>query len=56
MGKDRFLLGILLAIAALALLAVILFLTRQSGQQGYVADDTPEGVLRNYVLALENKD
>ena len=56
MGKDRFLLGILLAIAALALLAVILFLTRQSWQQGYVADDTPEGVLRNYVLALENKD
>jgi hypothetical protein len=53
--RDRFLLIVLLVIAALAALAVGLFFLRQ-GQQDYVSDDTPQGVVRNYVLALEKKD
>jgi hypothetical protein len=53
--RDRFLLGILGSIVALALLAVGLFFLRQ-GSQDYVSDDTPQGVLRNYVLALEKRD
>ena len=55
MAKDRFLLIILLIIAALAALAVVLFFVRQ-GSQDYASDDTPQGVVRNYVLALEKKD
>jgi hypothetical protein len=54
-ARDRFLLIILLVIVALAALAVGLFFLRQ-GQQDYVSDDTPQGVVRNYVLALEKKD
>jgi hypothetical protein len=53
--RDRFLWIILLTIAALAVLAVVLFFLRQ-GEQDYVPDDTPQGVVRNYVLALEKKD
>jgi len=56
LGKDRFLWGILLGIAALAVLAVILFFARQSGQEGYASEAAPEGVVRNYVLSLEGKD
>ena len=55
MVRDRFLLIILLVILGLAALAVGLFFLRQ-GQQDYVPDDTPQGVLRNYVLALEKND
>jgi hypothetical protein len=53
--KDRFLLTILVVIAALAALAVGLFFLRQ-GQQDYVSENTPQDVIRNYVLALERKD
>ncbi len=55
MVRDRFLLIILLVIVALAAVAIGLFFLRQ-GQQDYVSDDNPQGILRNYVLALEKKD
>jgi hypothetical protein len=55
MKQDRFLTGILIGIAVLILVALVLFLTRQD-KQTYVSDDTPEGVVHNYVLALLNKD
>lgn len=55
MIRDRFLLTILIVITALAALAVGLFFLRQ-GQQDYVSEDTPQGVIHNYVLALERKD
>ncbi|HEY5670953.1 MAG TPA: hypothetical protein VIS10_13230 [Anaerolineales bacterium] len=55
MAKDRFLLIILLIIVALAALAVVLFFVRQ-GSQDYGSDISPQGVVRNYVLALEKKD
>jgi hypothetical protein len=55
LGKDRFLWAILAAIALLAVLAVALFFLRR-GTQEYTSDDTPQGVVRNYVLAVEKKD
>lgn len=55
MKQDRFLTGILIGIALLIVAALVVFFARQD-QQTYVADDTPEGVVRNYVLAAINKD
>jgi hypothetical protein len=55
MRQDRFLLVILLAILLLAATAVGLFLTRQRNL-AYGPDDTPAGVVRNYVLALNQAD
>ena len=55
MKSDRFLLALLIGIAALVLAALSLFFTRQS-RQAYGPQDTPQGVVRNYVLALEKRD
>jgi len=51
MKQDRFLIGILVGIGVLVVAAFVLFFVRQS-QLNYVADDTPAGVVQNYVLAL----
>lgn len=55
MLKDRFLLGIFIGISVLVIAALILFFVRQ-GQVSYVDDSTPEGVLRNYILAIQKHD
>jgi len=55
MKQDRFLVGILVGIAVLVVVALTLFFTRQDKQE-YVADDTPEGVVHNYALAVFNED
>ena len=55
MKKDRFLIGILVGIGVLAVLAIVLFATRQS-KATYVADDNPAGVVQNYVLAIYKMD
>lgn len=55
MKQDRFLTGILIGIGVLILLALGLFFTRQE-KRDYVADNVPEGVVHNYVLATLNKD
>jgi hypothetical protein len=55
MKKDRFLIGILVGIGVLAVLAIVLFSTRQT-KATYVADDNPAGVVQNYVLALYKLD
>jgi hypothetical protein len=55
MKQDRFLLGILVFIGLLIIAALALFFIRQDTQV-YVADDTPEGVIRNYALALQKQD
>ncbi len=55
MKQDRFLLFILIGIAALIVIALTLFFTRQDTQT-YQPDDTPEGVTYNYALAVVNKD
>jgi len=55
MKPDKFLTGILIGIGLLILLALTLFFTRQE-KRDYVADNTPDGVVHNYVLAVLNKD
>jgi hypothetical protein len=55
MKQDKFLTGILIGVGALVLLALVLFFTRQD-KRDYLAEDAPEGVAHNYVLAVLNKD
>ncbi len=55
MKQDRFLTGILIGIGILIIVALGLFFIRQD-KRDYIADDTPEGVTHNYVLAVVNKN
>lgn len=55
MKQDRFLQGILIGIIVLVALSLLLFFLRQ-GQAEYTAGDTPEGVARNFALALQKRD
>ena len=55
MKQDRFLTGILIGIGVLVIAALAVFFTRRDSQT-YVADDTPEGVVHNYVVAVLEKD
>ena len=55
MKQDRFLIGILAGITLLVVVALALFFTRR-GASNYTADDTIQGVLHNYVLALQKQD
>jgi hypothetical protein len=55
MRQDRFLTGILIGIGVLIIAALVVFFMRRDGQS-YVAEDTPEGVVHNYVVAVLNKD
>ncbi len=55
MKQDRFLTGILIGIGVLVVVALAVFFTRQD-TRSYVAEDTPEGVVHNYVLAVLNRD
>ena len=56
MKQDRFLLGILIGIGVLVALALGLYFTRQDRALTYGSDDTPEGVVRNYVVAVFKRD
>lgn len=55
MKQDRFLTGILIAIAALVVVALLVFFTRRDNLV-YVPDDKPAGVVQNYVVALHKHD
>ena len=55
MKQDRFLIVILAAICLLVILAVGLFFIRQDTDT-YGAEDTPEGVVRNFIIAIHNED
>jgi hypothetical protein len=55
MKQDRFLTGILIGIGVLIIAALAVFFLRKDGQS-YVSDETPEGVVHNYVLSVINKD
>lgn len=55
MKQDRFLTGILIGIGLLVVMALAVFFTRRDTQT-YVSDETPEGVVHNYVVAVLNKD
>jgi hypothetical protein len=52
---DRFLLGILIGIGVLVLAALSLFIARR-GEARYAPETIPEGIIQNYVLALQKKD
>ncbi len=53
--EDRFLVGILSVIAILILAALALFFLRR-GSQAYLAENSPQAVVHNYVLALQKGD
>lgn len=55
MKQDRFLQFILIGTAVIAVLAVILFLVRKDTHE-YSDDQTPRGVVENYILAVFNKE
>ena len=55
MKQDKFLMAILGVIAILVVAALGLFLVRQ-GQQTYLNQDTPSGVVHDYILALQKGD
>ncbi len=55
MKQDRFLIGILLGIAALILLALVVFFAR-SDDLVYVNEATPQGVVQNYIVAIQKRD
>jgi hypothetical protein len=55
MKQDRFLTWILIGIAILIVAALAVFFTRQN-QASYVSDQTPDGVVHNYVVAVLKKD
>ncbi len=55
MKQDRVLFGILGVIVLLVIVSLGLFFMR-GGEQKYGPEDTPEGVVRNYVLALNKQD
>lgn len=55
MKKDKFLTGIIVAIVLLMVLAIALFFMRQS-QAGYLDESSPEGVVHNFIYAIQQKD
>jgi hypothetical protein len=55
MKQDRFLIGILIGIVVLVVISLGLFFTRKDSEE-YIADDTPEGVVHNYVVAIHKRD
>jgi hypothetical protein len=53
--SARWLLGIALAVAAVAVASVVLVLVRQP-ERSLLPEDTPEGVVQRYVLAIQRQD
>ncbi len=55
MRQDRFLIGILAGIGVLVVLSLAIYFVRRGGLE-YGGEDTPEGVVQNYVIALQRSD
>jgi len=55
MKNDRFLTGIFIGIGVIILLALGVFFMRQNTST-YIAEDTPAGIVHNYVLAIYQQD
>lgn len=55
MKQDRFLTAILIGIAVLIVVALVVFFSRKDNLN-YVGEDTPEGVVQDYVVALHKRD
>jgi hypothetical protein len=56
MKQDRFLVGILIFIALLVAAALALFFIRREQGATYLPEDTPAGVVYDYVLAIQRQD
>ncbi|HRV95562.1 MAG TPA: hypothetical protein P5526_25635 [Anaerolineae bacterium] len=56
MKNDKFLIGIVIGIVVLVIVSLTVVLLRRPGEESYIADDTPAGVVHNYYLALQRKD
>ncbi|MBN1135176.1 MAG: hypothetical protein JXM73_01230 [Anaerolineae bacterium] len=54
-GTDKFLIAIVAGVVILVVVAFILTLLRVEAPQ-YQADDTPQGVAYNYLLAIQRQD
>ncbi len=55
LAQDRFLVSILGVITLLVIAALAIFIIRQ-GQETYLNQDTPTGVVHDYILALQRGD
>ncbi len=55
MKQDRFLIGILVAIGLLVAVSLVLFFVRRDNLT-YGSEDSPAGVIRNYVIAIQQQD
>jgi hypothetical protein len=55
MRRDRFLIFVLVGLAVLAMAAILSVVIRTQ-HEGYVDDNTPAGVVHNFVLALQWDD
>ena len=55
MRQDRFLIAILAGIALLILVSLAVFFSRRVSLE-YVSDESPKGVVQNYLLALQKLD
>ncbi len=55
MKEDRFLIGIIIAVALLVVTSLVVFFV-QKDDLSYIPDKTPEGVVHNYILALQQGD
>ena len=55
MKQDRILIAILAAVGMLVVAALLVFFLRQDSQT-YGAEDTPQGVVRNYIIAIHQED
>lgn len=56
MKRDKFLIGIVTGIVLLVIVAVAVVLLNRPGDESYVADDTPAGVVHNYFLAVQRQE
>jgi hypothetical protein len=55
MKTDKFLIGIIAGIFLLVIVAIVVVLMRGKTEQ-YITDDTPDGVVHNYFLAIQRQD
>ena len=56
MKQDKFLIGIVVGIVLLVIVALVVVMSRSPGSEEYIADNTPEGVVHNYFLAMQRKE
>ncbi|MFN2236690.1 MAG: hypothetical protein ACK2U1_20865 [Anaerolineales bacterium] len=55
MKQDRFLIAILAAVGIMVIAALLVFFLRNDSQ-AYGTEDTPQGVVRNYIIAIYHED